>query len=750
MRMTRLTPFFCDNLVAQPVHPVEMPVSTTQSHVAMTRYAFRMLTACVAAACALCALTVLPAFAQSNYADIDTPPLPEFDIPQPEQVTLSNGMTVFLIENPELPLVEMSARIGVGALYEPADKVGLASIAGEVLRTGGTENMDADALNLRLENMGAQIESSIGTVSGQVFMSSLTETADEALALFADVIMHPAFPEDKIDLAKTQEKSFISRRNDQAMSIVNREFAKLLYGADSPYARHTEYATVDALERQDLIDFHQHYFLPNNTILGVWGDFDAEAMAEKLENAFAGWQPQEDFVRPTQPSPDTASEFGVYYAPKEDVTQSAILMGHPGEITMNHPDYFAVTVMNQVLSGFTGRLFQNVRDDKGLAYSVFGAYTANFERPGQFYAGIMTKSESTVDGTEAVREEIEKLRAAPPSEEELQLAKDNYLNSFVFNFDTRQEIVSRMMTYAYYDYPLDFLNQVREGVQAVDANDVHRVAEKYLRPDDMKILAVGNGADFGRPLDDLGAVDTIDITIPSGREPAPEATEETLSQGQDLFRKAVDALGGQEAFAGIKTLRQSMMIGSMMPGGGQMEMDAMQYVAYPDRGRWEVFLPAGMGSIVVVIVGDEIMVDLPDGLPIDPAMIREQYEAQKDRDMVSMLGRDDLAVQYVGQEELVDGRTVDVLSVTVPDVAGATELLLDIETHEPVGVRYDQGPVEVLAIITEMQEVGGVRLPGRLENYMDGNPAGSVELETELNVELPDHLFELNTSGGSF
>ncbi len=711
----------------------------------MTRSVYRMLTACIVAA--LCAL---PAFAQSHYADIDTPPLPEFDIPEPEQVTLPNGMIVFLIENHELPLISMSARVGAGALYEPADKIGLASIAGQVMRTGGTENVDADALNLRLENMGAQIEASIGTVSGQVFMSSLTETVDEVLPLFADVLMHPAFPEDKIDLAKTQSKSGIARRNDQAQSIVNREFDKLLYGADSPYARHTEYATIDAIERQDLIDFHGRYFLPNNTILGVWGDFDTAEMVAKLENAFAAWQAQEDFVRPTQPSPDTGSEYGVYYAPKPDVTQSAILMGHPGEIMMNHPDYFAVTVMNQVLSGFTGRLFQNVRDDKGLAYSVFGGYTANFERPGQFYAGIMTKSESTVDGTEAVREEIEKMRAAPPSDEELELAKDNYLNSFVFNFDTRQEIVNRMMTYAYYDYPLDFLNQVREGVQAVDASEVHRVAQKYLRPDDMKILAVGNGDDFGRPLADLGEVETIDITIPTGLEPAPEATEETLSEGQELFEKAVDTVGGQEAFAAIETLRQSLTMAMSTPDGQQIEIEQTQYVAYPDRVRMEMTLPAGMGQMTVVVNGDDIVMDTPQGVMPAPPQVRDQVKSQMDQDMISMLARDDLTVQHLGQEELDTGQTVEVLSVTMPGVANPIQLLIDPDTHEPVGVRYNQGAMQLLGIITEMQEVGAVRLPSRLELYQDGQPAGSTEMETEINVEMPDHLFELEASGGSF
>ncbi len=719
-------------------------VSSTKSCDAMTRSVYRILTACIVAA-----LCTLPTLAQSHYADIDAPPLPEFDIPEPEQVTLPNGMVVFLIENHELPLIAMSARVGVGALYEPADKVGLASIAGQVMRTGGTESVDADALNLQLENMGAQIESSIGTVSGQVFMSSLTETVDDVLPLFADVLMHPAFPEDKIDLAKTQAKSGISRRNDQAQSIVNREFDKLLYGADSPYARHTEYATIDAIERQDMVDFHGQYFLPNNTILGVWGDFDTGEMVAKLENAFAAWQPQEDFVRPTQPSPDTGSEYGVYYAPKMDVTQSAILMGHPGEITRNHPDYFAVTVMNQVLSGFTGRLFQNVRDDKGLAYSVFGGYTANFERPGQFYAGIMTKSETTVDGTEAVREEIEKMRAAPPSDEELELAKDNYLNSFVFNFDTRQEIVNRMMTYAYYDYPLDFLNQVREGVQAVDASEVHRVAQKYLRPDDMKILAVGNGDDFGRPLTELGEVETIDIAIPTGREPAPEATEETLSEGEELFEKAVDALGGREALAAIKTLRQSMTTTGSTPDGQQFEVDMTRYVAYPDRVRVEMEQP-GFGQITVVANGDDIMLGTPQGVMPAPPMVSEPLKAQMDRDIISMQARDDLTVQHLGQEELDGGQTVDVLSVTMPDVANPIQLLLDPDTHEPVGVRYDEGGVQGLAIITEMQEVGGVRLPSRLEIYQNGQSGGVIEMETEINVDMPDHLFILEASGGSF
>ena len=702
-------------------------------------------------ACLALGLFAIPSWAQHHYKDIDTPPLPEFDIPEAERVEFGNGMIVFLIENHELPLVEMSARVGIGSIYEPSGKVGLASITGEVMRSGGTKTTGPDELNERLESMGAQIETFIGSVSGQAFMSTLTENVDEVLPLFVDVIQHPAFPEDKIDLAKTQEKSFIARRNDNAQSILAREFDKLLYGADSPYARHTEYATIDAVERQDLIDFHASFFHPNNTILGVWGDFDTEEMTAKLEDAFSTWERMEGFVRPPQPSVDTASEGGVYYAPKMDVTQSSVMMGHPGEIKMDHPDYFAVTVMNGVLSGFTGRLFQNVRDDKGLAYSVFGGYSANFERPGEFYAGIMTKSESTVEGAQAVREEIVKLREEAPSQEELDLAKDNYLNSFVFNFDTRREIVNRMMTYEYYEYPLDFLNQVMEGVKSVGPEDVHRVARTYLRPDEMSILAVGNDEDFGEPLSALGKVETIDIAIPTGEEPEPEATEETLSEGRDLLMKALDTVGGLEAFQAVETMRSRMVTQMTTPDGQQMSTTVSVLVRYPSDMRLEQSM---MGqSITIVISGNEVVMQMPGGVTqTAPPQVRDMVLAEMKRNIVSLFAQADdeaLAVQHVGQDE-VDGNVVEALHISSPDNSEGFRLLIDSETNEPVALAhtgpnpFTGTPTQTRHVFLEMKQFGDIRLPTRTALYQDGNPAGEATIEEiEINLNLPDHFFSL-------
>ena len=465
-----------------------------------------------------------PDAAQYDVAAIQYPRLRDVPLPTVEEVELLNGLKLFMTEDHSLPMVNISARIGVGAVWEPADKVGLAGIAGTVLRTGGTSSMSPDELNLALENVGATIESRIGDDSGFAFMRTLTEHVDTVLPLFAEVLMSPAFDTDQVELARTRAKSGISRRNDNPQGIATRELFKLVYGAESPYARTTEYWTIDAISRDDLVAFHEQYFHPNNTSMAIWGDFDTAEMAEKIRLAFGGWERAEGFQRPEPPPVDTGRESTLHFIRKDDVTQSTVLIGHPGEIRLDDPDYFAVVVMNEILGGgFSSRLFQTVRTDLGLAYAVWGNYSADYDRPGVFYAGTFTKSETTTDVVRAMQDVIGSMRTTAPSEEELFQAREAYLNSFVFNFDTKQEVLNRRMTYAYYGYPADFVQQIKAGVEAVTAEDVQRVAQLYLHPDEAHVLVLGNPEDFSEPVSALGEVEEIDITIPL-TQPGAEAT----------------------------------------------------------------------------------------------------------------------------------------------------------------------------------------------------------------------------------
>jgi len=453
----------------------------------------------------------------TDYRSLKYAKLGDIEVPEVEQVTLANGMRLFLLEDHELPLINLSVRIRTGSVYEPAEKIGLASITGEVMRTGGTAGMTGDEMDEELEAIAASVETGIGLNSGSASMSVLKRDLDKGLSILADVLMNPAFREDKIQLAKMQARSMIARRNDQVGAVAGREFDKLIYGPDSVYARHEEYATIGSITRDDLVAFHGKYFGPNNAMLAVWGDFDTKQMIAKIEQAFETWE-KADLDLPKVPEVKYEFRKTVNVIRKDDVNQSNVYLGHIGGLRSD-PDYFALIVMNRILGGgFTSRLFKNVRSREGLAYSVFGAYSANYDYPGEFYVGCQTKSESTVYAIRAMLREVEKMRESEVTDEELALAKDSFLNSFVFNFDTKGEVVNRLMTYEYYGYPADFLLQIKENVEKVSKADVLRVAKKHLHPDKVQILAVGRPQDFGEPMSTLGPVNEIDITIPAPQQ----------------------------------------------------------------------------------------------------------------------------------------------------------------------------------------------------------------------------------------
>jgi zinc protease len=437
-------------------------------------------------------------------------PLNPIKMPRVEKVELKNGLKLFLVEDHDYPTIDVRAMVHTGSVYEPASKIGLAAIVGDVLRTGGTTSRTGDEIDKELETMAATVETGISQSSGYIVVSVLKEDIGKALGILAEMLISPAFREDKIELAKIMQKTLISRRNDDIGEITSREFNKLIYGKDSPYARHAEYATIDAITRQDIVDFYKKYFFPNNTIMTAWGDFNTKEMIALVEKTMGSWK-MEKVTVPPLPKVDYEYKYTVNIIQKPDVNQSNIGLGHIGGL-MSNPDYPALMVMNSILS--YERMFKKIRTDEGLAYSVWGNYGASYLNPGVFSCGAQTKSQSTVYAIELMLKELERIQKEEVSDEELARAKDEYLNSYVFNFDSRAKVVNRVMTYVYYGYPLDFTEKVKEGVEKVTKADVLRVAKKYLQPDKVQILVVGKQEDFGKPLSTLGKVNVIDITIP--------------------------------------------------------------------------------------------------------------------------------------------------------------------------------------------------------------------------------------------
>jgi zinc protease len=464
------------------------------------------------AAALLVSPAALMAQVATDWTQIVKPPLRPFQPQQPRRIALPNGLVIFLQEDHELPLIRGTAHVRGGSREEPAAKVGLVDICGDVWRTGGTKARNGDELDDYLEARAAKVETSSDVDSTAVSFDTLKGSLDEVFPLWLELLREPGFREDKIELAKNQMNTGIARRNDDAGGIAGREATKLVYGADSPYARQAEYATVAAVNRDDLVAWHRSHVHPNNIIVTVLGDFDAREMEARLRKAFASWP-----RGPAAPKVEVAFHEprpGVYFVAKDDVTQSNVRLVHLGT-TRDNPDYFALEVMNEVFGGgFSARLFTNVRTKKGLAYGVGGGVGSSWDHPGVFQVGLGTKTETTVAGIEALLEEIDNLQKTPATADELKRAKDAILNSFVFRFDSKGKVLAEKVLYEFYGYPPDFLERYRTAVDAVTAEDVARVARKYVHKDRLAILVVGKQSGFDKPLAGLGVVTPLDISIP--------------------------------------------------------------------------------------------------------------------------------------------------------------------------------------------------------------------------------------------
>ncbi|MEM8605111.1 MAG: pitrilysin family protein [Cyanobacteria bacterium P01_H01_bin.121] len=444
--------------------------------------------------CTVLCIVVSYQYAQAtqprHYTELTFPELPPIQLPDYERIELSNGLVIYLAEDRELPLVGGSALLRTGSRWEPGDQTGLAALTGQLLRSGGTTARSVDAINEFLEQRAASIETGIGTTSGSASFSTLSEDLDPVLELFAEILRQPAFAQDRLELAKQQYRASIARRNDNPNQVTSREFRKVLYGDKSPYARTIEYDTLANIERADLVDYYNQYVRPDQMIIGIVGDFDKADLRQKLETLFGDWQVG-DRPLPDLPGVSQANEGVIFAVDQPQLTQSFVQLGHLGG-TLDNPDLPALAVLNEVLNGPGGRLYDEVRSRQGLAYSVYGVWSAQYDYPGFFVAGGATQTETTAAFIQGIRREIERLREVPITAEELQQAKDSVLSSFVFNFQRPGQTISRLMTYEYYNYPADFIFQYQRGIEAVTSADLQRVAQQYLDPEQLVTLIVGN------------------------------------------------------------------------------------------------------------------------------------------------------------------------------------------------------------------------------------------------------------------
>ncbi len=464
---------------------------------------------------AIIALIGFSPVSAEEISSLTYPPLGPINLPDIEEVKLDNGMRLYLLEDKTLPLIEASVRIHGGSYLEPAEKIGLASLVGELLRSGGTEKWSADELDELLEGIGAYAETSSDIIAGSLKLMMLSSQKELAVEVMAEILRRPRFEESRFEQAMIGAKSMISRRNDQPDDIGAREFEKLLYGAQSVYARHSEYSTLKVISRDDLKAFHQRVYRPENVQMAIWGDFNRKEILALVKKYFGNWEKGKEPL-PEFPKVEYSFDQRVAVVDLPDSKQTNAYIGHIGGrlFDEDHPHRI---VMNNILGvGFGSRLFNQVRSKAGLCYSVYGVYTANLSYPGMFYNYVATKNETAAKAVRMIIDEIKRFQKEPPTADELKTAKDRYLNSFVFNFDEKQKVIERLVYYDFFNLPRDFLNKQKEMVEATTAENVLAAANKYLKPETLRILVVGNQKAFDEPLEKLenGKPEVLDVTIP--------------------------------------------------------------------------------------------------------------------------------------------------------------------------------------------------------------------------------------------
>ncbi len=431
----------------------------------------------------------------------------QYHVARPQRVPLDNGMVIYLLEDHELPLIEVSALIRTGAKYEPAEYAGLASLTGELMRTGGTTAHSPETIDETLEYIDAQIAIAIDTEFGNATLSVMKKDFDQALDIFSQMLRSPRFAPERLTIAKEQRIATLRQVNDNPQSLAFRAFKKILYRAN-PRGNLPTPDTIKRITPHDLFQFYQTYFHPNNIMLGVSGDFSSEQMITTMRKVFGDWQPQHSEAAKVVIEPPSQVSGRMTFYLEKHVPQSTILLGKLAPSKQNR-DYYAFEILNYILGGggFSSLLTSEIRSNRGLAYSVGSVYRAEVDY-GVFAAYAITKSSSTAEVYELMRgllERIEKMSI----ENEVKQAQESLINSFIFSFTSSAQIVAQSMSLEYDHLPADFLEHYPQNMRSVTLDDLRRVAHTYLDLDQSVSLIVGNAPSFDKPLSWFGPVQHI-------------------------------------------------------------------------------------------------------------------------------------------------------------------------------------------------------------------------------------------------
>jgi len=437
----------------------------------------------------------------------------EFKAQKPGVAAVKKGVTFYFKEDHEQPVINGTIIIKTGTLYEPADRIGLASLAMRMLKAGGTKTLTPDALEEKLDFLGSTIGSYAGLEYSEINLWTLSKNFDETWKVLLDILYNPAFDSARFDTEKKKDLESIRRRFDYPTSLGFTLYTELIYGKNFPEARRTTNTGINAITLDDIKAFYGKNIRDKEIIIAFTGDFKQAQALALLKKSFKDWKGNAP-AKIDVPKAALAAKPGVYLIDKPDMTQAIIMMGHLGLNNLD-PDNVEVNIFNFILGtgSFNSRLMREVRSNRGLAYSTGGMIGLGRDK-GMFYNFCMTKSQSAGEAIKLMKDISADMTKNPVTAEELEVAKKYEVNAFVHKFDSAQAVVSQAIYLKLDGYPDNYLDAYLPRIRKVDAARVLAIGKRAVSPDNMVILVVGKKAEVIDQLKALGMGEVTELPLP--------------------------------------------------------------------------------------------------------------------------------------------------------------------------------------------------------------------------------------------
>ncbi len=650
-----------------------------------------------------------------------------------EEFKLDNGLTVYVIENSKLPTISYNLSFDIDPIFE-GDKAGYTSMVGDLLEAG-TKNRNKENLNKEVDFIGANM----GVYSGGAYTSGLSKYNEKLMDILSDVVLNPVFPEDELNKTIKENITSLKSSSTNADAIMGDVKSAMLYGKGHPYGEFLTEATLGNIKLEDCKNYYNSYFKPNNALLTIVGDItksEAEALVKKY---FGSWEkgtvPTHSYEAPIEPTKPQ-----VYLVHKEGAVQSNIDINNLAKIKIGDADYEAAQVFNQIFgSGFAGRLFQNLREDKEYTYGAYGGIRAN-KLIGNFSSSAKVRNEVTDSAIDQFLLEINRIRNENVGAEELQNAKNYIAGTFAQSLESSRTVARFAANIAKYNLDKDYYKNYLKRVELVTMEDIKRVATSYLKPANINIVVVGEANQVGEKLKRFGELHYVDR---EGNEVGPPAQAIEVPKGttvESIFESYYKALGGKDKIKSVKTMKGEYSM-SMMG----RNVTITNYFEAPNKTS-SIMDVEGMGVMQQKIYDGSTTFLKAQGQTI-PVSENESIETRIGSYLIPELfyAENGVKTELAGAK-IVNGKSTYVVNVTYPSGKKLTsfyDMKTGLKVKETSKNKTPRGEMESVQEFKDYKAVNGILIPHTLGGVDGGMPMDVKLDKVEMNIAIPAGTFKL-------